>query len=356
MISPLVTQVLWKLDRGGVERMVFALAKALPRYGFRVRVVAAGGGGIMEQEFRAADIPLVTGPSVGPYHRVETVRFLRQELRAHHPTIFHTHLGGDVWGGLAAHLEGVHPWISTVHDVQTPPLLKGLVRGYALRAANHVVCISDHVRRHVAAMYHRTGNVSVIRLGVPSVPDIRSLRIERRLQRFVVIGRLVPGKRVDVLIQALASIQEPWRLDVVGDGPERGRLEEMVRALKIRPRVRFTGSVEDVSPFLAAADACLCASREEGQGMGMLEAAAAGLPIITSDLPVLRECFDEYSLTFVPQDADARVWGEVMQEGMYAPHELHIKAHEAQMIVRRLFSLERMVEEYGELYQKMIQK
>lgn len=356
MSHPLITQVVWKLDRGGTERMVFALATQLPRHGFRVRVVAAGGGGVMEDEFRAAHIPLTIGPAVDALHRLETVRFLRHELRAHWPSVWHTHLGGDVWGGLAARLEGVHPWVSTVHDVQHQPFLKGVMRGRALRAADHVVCISDTVRRHLASTYERTRDVSVIRLGVEHVENVRLTFVERRLQRFVVIGRLVPEKRVDLLIQALSAIQEPWQLDVVGDGPDRARLEEMVCTLRVRPRVHFAGSVADVRPFLASADVCLFASREEGQGMVVLEAAAAGVPVIANDLPVLHELFDEYSMTFVPQGADVRVWTETIQTVMYAPMEAKTRAQEAQAIVRKHFSIERMVREYVTLYHAMIDK
>ncbi len=354
MSHPLITQVLWTLDRGGVERMVFELAKRLPEHGFRIRVVVAGGGGVMDDEFRAAHIPLALGPAVGQWQRGQTLRFLRRELRAHYPSVWHTHLGGDVWGGLAARLEGVHPWIATVHDVQHQSFLKGVMRGRALRAADQVVCVSDAVRRHLASTYERTRDVSVIRLGVESHENSRPTSVERRLQRFVVVGRLVPDKRVQVLIEALAAIREPWALCVVGDGVERGRLETLVHTLKLRPRVHFAGSVADVRPFLLEADACLFASREEGQGLAVLEAAAAGIPVITSDLPALRELFDEYSMMFVPNNADARLWTEAIQTTMYAPREAQVRAHEAQTIVRKRCSIERMVKEYVELYSKLI--
>lgn len=330
--------------------MVFALAKRLPRYGFRVRVVAAGGGGVMEDEFRAAEIPLAVGPAVGPSRRFETVRFLRRELRAHWPSAWHTHLGGDVWGGLAARLEGVHPWVSTVHDVQHHSFLKRVMRGRALRAADQVVCISEYVRQHLTRVYDRERDVRVIRLGVPHVEDLRPPFVERRLQRFVVVGRLVADKRVDVLIQALSMIQEPWHLEVVGDGPERGRLEEMVRTLHLRPRVHFAGSIADPQPFLLSADACLFASREEGQGMVILEAAAAGLPVLTSELPVLRELFDEHSMMFVPRDGQVDAWRNAIQEIMYAPREAHRRAEEARAIVYKECSMERMVSAYAALY------
>ncbi len=354
MSLPLVTQVLWKLDRGGAERMVLELATRLPRYGFRVRVVAAGGGGVMEEDFRAAHVPLTIGPAIGPRGRLETLRFLKREVHAHWPNVWHTHLGGDVWGGMVARWEGIHPWISTVHDVQPQSLLKGVMRGRALRAADRVVCISEYVRRYLAGTHGRERDVDVIRLGVERVDSAHSVPLQRRLQRFLVVGRLVPGKRIHLLIQALSALREPWELDIVGDGPERGRLEELVRTLQLRPRVHFVGSVADVRPFLASADAFLFASEEEGQGLAVLEAVAAGLPVLATDLPVLRELFDEYSMTVVPRDAGVSTWTEAVQELMYAPAEAEARAREAQAIVRKHCSIERMVSAYAALYHEMI--
>lgn len=353
MSLPLVTHVLWRLDRGGTERMVFELAKRLPAHGFRVRVIAAGGGGVMEEEFRQEQIPLRIGPDVGSARRGETVRFLRAEARSHHPHIWHTHLGGDIWGGMVARHAHLHPWISTVHDVQVPSLAKRLLRTYALRSADHVVCISEFVRAHLQKTYKRALPTSIIRLGV-DVPFHSPKYVHHRWQRFVTIGRLVPEKRTDVIIHALALIEEPWHLDIVGDGPERGRLEALVQTLRLRARVRFVGSVSDVRPYLAEADACLFASREEGQGMVPLEAAAMGIPVVASDLPPLRELFNQDSMLFLPPSADSHAWHQVIAEAMYHPEANHERAVQAASIVREQCSIERMVKDYADLYHDLL--
>lgn len=338
--------------------MVFALAKRLPAHGFRVRVVAAGGGGVMAADFHEAGIPLVIAPETRVWQRRQTTEFLRRDFRAHWPGILHTHLGGDVWAGFVARREGIHPWISTVHDIQSVGGIKGWMRGAALRSADRVVCISETVRAFVEREYRRTDDMDVIRLGVDlgSVDQGVSVRPEKRLQRFVVIGRLVVGKRVDVLIAALSEIKEPWHLDVVGDGPERGRLEAMVKSLRLQPRVRFVGSVPDVGVYLSQAEVCLFASREEGQGMVVLEAAARGVPVIASDLLVVRELFNEQSLALVPVSAPALVWTRLIQETMYDPQTAHTRASAARAIVQAHSSVERMVEEYVELYRRLLSK
>lgn len=355
MSHPLVTHVLWRLHRGGAERMVFELARRLPQMGFRVRIVAAGGGGEMEADIRAAGIPLAVGPEVGPGSRGATIRFLHKEARAHWPRIWHTHLGGDIWGGLVARKSHLHPWISTLHDLQTPAWPKSWLRGRALRAADHVVCISQAVEDHLKSTFKRTKSTSIIRLGVDTSRLRRPGSSTRRLQRFIIIGRLVPSKRVDVLLHALSLLREPWQVDILGEGPERARLEGWVAERGLRPRVRFLGSVADIYPYLFDADACLFASEDEGQGLVPLEAAGAGVPLLTSDLPTLRELFDDDSAVFVAKDASPQAWAKVIEDTMHDSTLLE-RAHHAQERVRDQCSIERMVREYAALYHALLTK
>lgn len=356
MAHPLVTQVLWKLDRAGAERMVLALAQRLPLHGFRVRVVAAGGGGVMAKDFREAGIPLAIGPQVASHARLRSLQFLQRELRNHWPSVLHTHLGGDIWGGMAALRLGVRPWLATVHDVQEQALPKRWLRGQMLRRADTVACISDVVRSHVSHVYRRTQGIEVIRLGVELVRTKEPKQFGRRLQRFIVVGRLVPDKRVDLIITALAGIRESWHLVVAGEGPERWRLEQMVDRLRLRARVQFIGSVSDVGAYLQQADVCLFASRREGQGLAVLEAVAAGVPVITTDLPAVRELFSDEAMTLVPYEADAGLWTHMIQGVMYDPVVAFERALLAYQIVQERCSIERMVEEYVELYRKLLLK
>ncbi len=356
MAYPLITHVLWKLDRAGAERMVLALAERLPQHGFRVRVVAAGGGGAMAKDFRAAGIPLAIGPNAEAHQRRHTLIFLQKELRGHWPGLLHTHLGGDIWGGMVGLRLGVHPWVATVHDTQSHGWMKRWLHGQALRRADEVVCISETVRTHLIDVYGRTKQVEVIRLGVEIEEKISALHVERRLQRFIVVGRLVADKRVDLLITALAGIREPWHLVVAGEGPERWRLEQLVERLGIRARVQFVGSVPNVRLYLQQADVCLFASRSEGQGLALLEAAGVGIPVITTDLPAVRELFSDEAMTFVPHEADAGLWTHMIQTVMYDPLAAFERALFAHTIVQARCSVDRMVEEYAGLYRKLLLK
>ena len=113
--------------------------------------------------------------------------------------------------------------------------------------------------------------------------------------RLVVVGRLVPYKRVDLVIQALARLV-PHRPDlellVIGRGPEHERLVELAADLGVTDRVRFAGHLpthSDVLREVAASTVFVSASEIEGFGIAVVEASALGCPIVVSDIPVFDE-------------------------------------------------------------------
>lgn len=99
--------------------------------------------------------------------------------------------------------------------------------------------------------------------------------------RLLFIGRLMDSKNVAFLVQSLAPLQgQSWRLDIVGDGPERSALERQVRDAGLQERVVFHGQQNDVDRFYHDANVFVFPSRLENLSLVVLEAMAYGLPVI----------------------------------------------------------------------------
>lgn len=98
----------------------------------------------------------------------------------------------------------------------------------------------------------------------------------------VALGRLHENKAFDVLLRAISKVPDAY-LWLAGDGPEREKLEAMALSLGIKPRTRFLGWQDDVSPLLAAADVFVCPSRHEPLGNVVLEAWARGAPVVAAE-------------------------------------------------------------------------
>ena len=113
-------------------------------------------------------------------------------------------------------------------------------------------------------------------------------------ERVIVLGRLSRHKRVDLAVRALVAVQQRrpgLRVDIVGDGPERSRLHDLVDALDARAVVDLHGRVseEEKHRLLSHATLQLCASEAEGWGQVVLEAAGHGVPTVARQVPGLRE-------------------------------------------------------------------
>ncbi|MCI4349088.1 MAG: glycosyltransferase family 4 protein [Thermoplasmata archaeon] len=132
-------------------------------------------------------------------------------------------------------------------------------------------------------------------------PDISGDRIRERLaitgrRVLVFTGRLVPHKGVDLLLRALPGLPRDVVLVVVGRGPQLESLVALARRLDLEGRVRFCPEVsdEELPEFLRAADLFVFPSlnRLEGFGLAVAEAMASGLPVLTADMPGVREVID----------------------------------------------------------------
>jgi glycosyltransferase involved in cell wall biosynthesis len=351
--KPRITQVLWKLDRAGAERVVFDVMQCLAdRYEFRL--IAAGGGGEMEAEFRSLGIEVVLAPERAD--KLTLLRFLGKELREHRPDLLHTHLGGDVWAGAVAVWQRIHPWISTIHNEdRDDPWVRRFLRSQAARRVDHIACVSHVVKNYVHETYgaplHR---LSVIPNGIDlSLIQERPPRPFQDVPKLLCVGRLTGQKGQETLLRALAPIKRPWRLDICGDGPDRLRLERLTESLGLLPRVKFHGVVTDVKRRLAEADVFCFSSRWEGQGIAPLEAAASAVPLILSDLPVFHEWFSPSSAQFVTVDG-VEDWTKAIELVLQRPADAIKRAAEARKIVQERGSREKMADTYAYLYDRWL--
>ncbi len=175
-----------------------------------------------------------------------------------------------------------------IESFQTVPPARArpyrLAQRLAIGRARKVIVPSVFLGRLVEGWGVRSGRVHVIPNAVEPAPVPDRVATKRRLglSEAVVlsVGRLVSWKRVDGLI--LASAGQPWEVVVVGDGPERSRLEAM--AADLGRQVRFTGaqSPQALADYFGAADLFVLNSTYEGFPHVALEAMAAGVPVIAA--------------------------------------------------------------------------
>ncbi|MEN3279574.1 MAG: hypothetical protein V7607_714 [Solirubrobacteraceae bacterium] len=192
---------------------------------------------------------------------------------------------------LVAHLGGRHwSWSFTMHG---PTEFDDVTRyGLAekVRRARFVTCISDYSRSQLMKLVEpeHWSKLEIVRCGV-DLSEFAPLERDKGRGRFEVlcIGRLVADKGQHILIDAVDHLRRDGvdiRVTLAGDGPDRARLEDLVRTLDLREAVTFAGAVDHarVRDLYAIADAFCLPSFAEGLPVVLMEAMAAGLPVVTT--------------------------------------------------------------------------
>ena len=160
--------------------------------------------------------------------------------------------------------------------------LKSL-RSFCARRADSLITPSEFLARAVAGWGVAEEKIAVVYNAV-EVPVVATARIPLTTPfKIVTVGRLVPWKQIDHLIKAMTECEEAG-LVIVGDGPERERLEDLVRATKLTDRIYFAGqrSKEETFGLMAACDLFVLNSTYEGFPHVVLEAMSARLPVVAT--------------------------------------------------------------------------
>jgi glycosyltransferase involved in cell wall biosynthesis len=163
-------------------------------------------------------------------------------------------------------------------------LLKAL-RNFCVRRADTLIAPSDYLARVITTWGVSASRIFVVYNAVEIPSWTRTTVPLATRWNIVTVGRLVPWKQIDHLIEALTEIDGAG-LVVVGDGPERRRLEDLVRATKLADRIYFAGqrSKEETLGLMAACDLFVLNSTYEGFPHVVLEAMCAGLPVVATEV------------------------------------------------------------------------
>ncbi len=295
-----VVHVLAGTGFGGAERVALSLVQLARQDGYVVSVESAPGTRLGLREYG------LVSPS-----REDTVdewaNAARGRLRTLDPTLVHVHLATPSMLGYALQIVGQLPALFTFHLL--PERAWPRDRRYRLPSP-WVLAVAGRLKRRlffntVSATDARriqrlvgANRVTSIINAPPSVGvDVSAAHSNWPSEgtRLLAVGRLVPQKGYDRLLEALSNpavVSLPWHLVVVGDGPERTALFQLCRTLGLSTRVTWQGAVPS-TPWLRRADLVLSASRYEGMPLVPLEAVREGVPILVSDIPPHRELFEQ---------------------------------------------------------------
>ena len=366
-------RLLWLIDSltlGGAEALTAVFARAVDpgRLALTVCALKSLGGNPFAAELAAAGTPAVELGSRG-LSDLGAFRRLLALVRATRPDVIHAHLtDATIWGAAAARLAG-RPCVATLHVAPPgPPGPRRPLHRLALaRGCARVLAVSEAARREWLAAGGRPRlrpeRVAVVPNGVEperwtAPPEEgrtarRELGVPEGAPLAVTVAALRPGKGLRDLLAAVPAVLErvpAARFLVVGDGPLAGELAAAARGLG--GRVLLAGFRRDPPALLAAADLFVLPSRDDALPTALLEAMAAGLPVVAGDAGGIPEIVAPGTGRLVPP-GDPRALAAAVAELLASPSERAALAAAGRARVRRRFTAsawcERLLDLYGEL-------
>ncbi len=356
-----VCYVTTSLQVGGAERVLYDLATRLDRRRFEPSVIALQPMGPIGEALQIAEVPVEALGIRSPRQALLLAR-LAPLIRRTRPHIVHTHLfHANVVGRLAARIAGVPRVVSSVHIMERERAWHPWLEAVTSPLVDVEVCVGASVREFMADAGVPEGKLAVIENGVdlagvdraPATPR-DEVPVPDGVPFLLTVARLHAQKGLDVLLQAASLLRKrPFRWVVAGEGRERDALLSEARRLHVDDVVRLPGFRADAIGLMKACDVFVLPSRWEGLPIVLLEAMAAGRPVIATrvggntDLVV-----DGETGLLVPPEDPAALAAAI--ERLLADPALSARiAARGQAMVRERYSVERMVRSHEELYDSL---
>ncbi len=358
-----LVHVLGQLDFGGVETMAGRLIRHMPGSGLKHLVIVTGRVDPLRLDWLRAQGPVEV--DLCPYVRGRRLSFVRRFARliqARRPAaVLAYSFGNHAMVSLACRTAGVRRVYVRVAGSPLRSLVAQLKNGVIAHLARPVCAGEIAVSRAVARELTQgiglpRKRVHVISNGCSVNSVVPAPAVEnpdrRREVRLLMVSRMDDAKDQPTAIRALAALTAAGRdarLSLVGDGPRREPLEDLARREGVADQVRFHGNRTDVAELMQRHDLLLHCTFSEGFPNVIIEAMAAGLPVIASDIPPCREVLDNASCGILVPTRDPRALSAAILRLMERPELRRHQAERARSLVERHYRIEDCARRYAEL-------
>lgn len=373
-------RVLSRFNVGGPARQALALQDEMASLGVSTLLV---GGMVQEGEADLAsllgceDVVRIShlGRRLSPTDDSRALRSLYRLFRKHRPHVVHTHMAkAGALGRMAAALAGVPVRVHTFHGHVLSgyfggPATQGVILSERIlaRISTALIAVSDQVRHDLLA--HRVGRPDrfhVIRAGLDLEPYLSLSRSGSALRTRLGIaagdhvvglaGRLVPIKGIDVFLGAIEPIvatRPDVHVVIAGGGPDSALVRTALERTAQESRVHLLGWVADMAEFYGTVDLMVLSSRNEGTPLSLIEASAAGIPVVATRVGGVPEVVKEGETGLLVPAGSPEALQAAIERVLDDPI-LAARLGEAGRERARLFTTHRLATSLAALYRELL--
>lgn len=363
---PLVVHIIYKLDVGGLENGVVNLINNMPSEKYRHAVICATDYTEFRKRITKPDVEVYAlhkkpGNDLGAYYR------LWKLLRKLKPDIVHTRNLGTIEYVIPAKLAGVKHHVHGEHgrdmsDIDGTNKKYINIRKFYSKFISHFITVSKDLENWlIKSVSIPSIKISQIYNGV-DIEKFSPKTISSNLENSLVIGtvgRLQAEKDQATLVKAFDLLIKnnpdlDVKLELIGDGPDRKKLESLVNELNISDNVLFHGKSDDVANIMKKMDIFVLPSLAEGISNTILEAMACGLPVIATNVGGNPELVTENVSGYLVPSNNPQTMAEAIQKYIDQPELIAKHGKTARQLIENEFSMKAMVENYMRVYDQLL--
>lgn len=287
-----ILHLISSLKTGGAERLLVDLCKVNDYSVNSIAVVIINNvvdNGLLS-ELKSTGAQVIENKRRAGGTKIKYILLMRDLIKSLKPQILHMHGDMAVFFGSLASLGMRHKTICTLHDTNLwRASLKGkMTKKIAISFVDEFIAISEAVKDDFMAGTSMNGqNIKVVPNGIP-LEKFRRKEQPSDSSEIICVARLVTEKKgQDILVKALAILKNDsivCSCKLVGDGESGEYLEALAKKYSLVDNIHFLGNRSDVPELLANAGIFVLPSRYEGFGIAIIEAMAAGIPVIASNI------------------------------------------------------------------------
>jgi len=345
---------------GGRQKILIELASGLQRICKRRVIIAAGEGPwISELDARGIKYEPIPGSNYGPIHQVRSAIVLNRLVRRYRASIIHSHCRYHNLTSLLAvnMLRAPAVRVTTAHNLFPDKHWSGFY-------PSNTICVSKAVEAYVKSVSRVSPNV--ILNGMPTIVPTRETKEVRHALEIgqdevvlINVARLDEQKSQYFLLEAFHKLLQvpglpPTRLVIVGEGLLRPRLENDIERFGISSNVLLLGECDDVANLLAASDIFVLSSRWEGLPITLIEAASAGLPLVSFDVGGVVEIVKDKNTGLLLSPGDVQGLSKALTDLVGNESRRRTMGDAAKVLYKSNFSIERCVEQTENYYQEVL--
>jgi glycosyltransferase involved in cell wall biosynthesis len=364
---------------GGAAKIILRLAQTMKAEGWQVDLLTTNS--VFQEAAAQHDIGVVSldviRREIRPWWDLRGLARLYRFLRRERYLVVHTHTSkAGFVGRLAAWLAGVSVILHTAHGFafhERSPRVKRafycVLERLASRWCDRIVSVNEFHRRWALKLGicgpHKIGAIpNGIARQSPNLPSSavvlrRSLATSPADLIVLTTGRLAPEKGLEYLIEAASLLRcsrPAFRFVLAGDGPLRAQLEGLAESLGVSRRVEFLGYREDIPDLLAACDLVVLPSLREGLSIALLEAMAAGKPIVTTQIGSNMAVASQADMALLVPPGDPQVLCAAILRCGRDPALRSRLGTNARLLFERRYTEERMLNSYRKLYIDLVKQ